>query len=187
VSDDDFHITDVLPMFTEETDDMSGDQDTFCSSERPSIDREQTPHAPYGILGQSEPFAGDSPRDRIERAVIDRLPKDFYDWGEGPVGLFEAAIELIEAALDAPSGLQILEEVFDVAATLLDKNRRYGDSAIEPLRIMSDADAVEQIDVRIDDKISRLNQSAADDPEDVLLDLLGYIVLRRVAVRRRRD
>ncbi len=64
-----------------------------------------------------------------------------------------------------------------VAATLTEKNLRYGDSAASPLRIFSRAAADEQLRVRIDDKLSRLARGASQDDEDVLLDLCGYLAL----------
>lgn len=67
-----------------------------------------------------------------------------------------------------------------VKAMLLQKNAAYGNSAIQPLRIASKASSVEQLLVRIDDKLSRLARGSAAG-EDVWLDLLGYIVLLRVA------
>ena len=63
---------------------------------------------------------------------------------------------------------------------LLAKNEAYGDSALQPIRIMSKADPVEQLLVRIDDKLSRLSRGAPDG-EDVELDLLGYFLLLRIA------
>lgn len=68
-------------------------------------------------------------------------------------------------------------------ATLLEKNRKYGNSAIEPVRLFSKADPVEQIRVRIDDKLSRMKSAQIDDTEDVELDLAGYLVLLKVAKR----
>lgn len=64
---------------------------------------------------------------------------------------------------------------------LLDKNRKYGNSALEPKRIFSKSNAVEQIKVRIDDKLSRLMSGQLDDTEDVEFDLLGYLILLQVA------
>jgi len=69
---------------------------------------------------------------------------------------------------------------------LLAKNRAYGNSALEPLRIFSRASAVEQLNVRIDDKLSRLSRLARGSEfagEDTELDLIGYLVLLRVARR----
>lgn len=64
---------------------------------------------------------------------------------------------------------------------LLDKNRKYGNSALEPKRLFSRADAAEQIRVRIDDKLSRIANRQNDDDEDVILDLTGYLILLMVA------
>ncbi len=67
---------------------------------------------------------------------------------------------------------------------LLEKNRKYGDSALTPKRIFSRASAIEQIKIRIDDKLSRLANEQADEDEDVVWDLLGYLVLLRIAQTR---
>lgn len=72
-------------------------------------------------------------------------------------------------------------------AILLDKNARYGNSALCPQRIFSSADNIEQIRVRIDDKLSRIKNQSDDDIEDTTLDLLGYLILLRVAEKLRDD
>ena len=64
---------------------------------------------------------------------------------------------------------------------LIDKNRKYGNSAIDPIRIFSKSDPVEQINVRLDDKLSRMLSAQDDDLEDAELDLIGYLILKRVA------
>jgi hypothetical protein len=69
----------------------------------------------------------------------------------------------------------------DVKQTLLEKNRAYGNSALDPLRIFSRADPVEQLNVRIDDKLSRIARGREFSGDDTELDLIGYLVLRRVA------
>lgn len=74
-----------------------------------------------------------------------------------------------------------------IKALLLEKNRAYGDSALSPLRVFSRADTVEQIRVRIDDKLSRLSRghALADESMDQTVDdLLGYLVLLKIARRR---
>ena len=70
---------------------------------------------------------------------------------------------------------------------LLEKNRKYGDSALEPVRTFSKATAVEQILVRIDDKLSRISRGTGlvGDDEDVIQDLIGYLVLLQIAIDRR--
>lgn len=63
---------------------------------------------------------------------------------------------------------------------LVEKNTAYGDSALNPVRIFSKASAEEQILVRIDDKLSRLTRGKAAG-EDVLIDLVGYLVILMLA------
>ena len=69
----------------------------------------------------------------------------------------------------------------DVKRVLLEKNRAYGNSALDPVRIFSRADPVEQLNVRIDDKLSRIARGREFAGDDTELDLIGYLVLRRVA------
>lgn len=76
----------------------------------------------------------------------------------------------------------------EVANLLIEKNRSYGNSALHPVRIFSKADATEAIRVRIDDKLSRLRSGNGEAfKEDTLLDLLGYLVLLRIAEKRARE
>jgi len=73
-----------------------------------------------------------------------------------------------------------------VKELLLEKNRKYGDSALNPTRVFSKADPVEQLLVRIDDKLNRIKQGAgllAND-EDVIMDLIGYLILLKIALSR---
>jgi hypothetical protein len=76
----------------------------------------------------------------------------------------------------------VREECDAVANMLIAKNASYGNSALEPVRIMSRADPVEQIKVRIDDKLSRLARGT-DSGEDTEQDLIGYLFLLRIARR----
>lgn len=64
---------------------------------------------------------------------------------------------------------------------LIEKNRKYGDSALNPMRIFSKASTIEQLKVRLDDKLSRLRNAQDDEDEDVVSDLIGYLVLFKVA------
>lgn len=69
---------------------------------------------------------------------------------------------------------------------LLEKNRKYGDSALYPVRIFSKSDSLEQIRVRMDDKLSRLRNAQNDEDEDVIADLTGYLILYQVAKMQQR-
>ena len=70
----------------------------------------------------------------------------------------------------------------DIQDLLLKKNQSYGDSALNPVRIFSKASSKEQILVRIDDKLNRIKQGLdiLDKDEDVLQDLIGYLILLKV-------
>ena len=73
----------------------------------------------------------------------------------------------------------------EIADLLVKKNRSYGDSALNPIRIFSKkADGFEQINVRIDDKLSRIARGTDEFNEDTELDLVGYLVLKRVGRKR---
>ena len=72
----------------------------------------------------------------------------------------------------------------DIKELLIHKNRKYGNSALKPCRVFSKASAVEQLLVRIDDKLNRIMQGAgllAND-EDVVNDLIGYLVLLKIGM-----
>ena len=74
----------------------------------------------------------------------------------------------------------------DIKELVLYKNKQYGDSALNPCRIFSKANAVEQILVRIDDKINRIQQGAGllGEDEDVIQDLIGYLVLLKIGLNK---
>jgi len=63
---------------------------------------------------------------------------------------------------------------------ILEKNIKYGNSALNPIRVFSKAPIDEGIKVRLDDKLSRIRNQMPDDTEDSVLDLLGYLVLLRI-------
>ena len=70
--------------------------------------------------------------------------------------------------------VQVMDELKDM---LLEKNRKYGNAALEPIRVFSKSSAKEQILVRIDDKINRMMNRQDDEDEDINRDLIGYLVL----------
>lgn len=81
----------------------------------------------------------------------------------------------------SPFERQVINITDNIANMLISKNEKYGNSALEPKRIFSKASSVEQILVRIDDKLSRIaNQSELED-EDVYMDLIGYLILLKIA------
>lgn len=76
----------------------------------------------------------------------------------------------------------IAEQGVAVLAMLLRKNLAYGSSAFDPIRVFAKGlSALDQIHVRMDDKLSRLARGHDIDGEDTVLDLAGYCVLELVA------
>lgn len=74
-----------------------------------------------------------------------------------------------------------LDEVLsNTRELLIAKNKAYGNSALDPVRIFSTSSPREQILVRLDDKASRLMRGS-DAGEDVVADMLGYIALAEIA------
>ena len=79
--------------------------------------------------------------------------------------------------------LLISEHCDEVKEMLLDKNRKYGNSAFNPLRLFSKADPLEQLRVRLDDKFSRLLNMAEDENEDVIKDIIGYLIIYKIQLK----
>jgi len=79
--------------------------------------------------------------------------------------------------------LEITEVADEICDLLISKNKAYGNAALEPVRIFSKSDTLEQLKVRIDDKLSRLARGS-NAGEDVILDLLGYLMIYRVQQKR---
>jgi Na+/phosphate symporter len=70
----------------------------------------------------------------------------------------------------------------DAIKMLLTKNKAYGDTANNPSNVFSDLDSIEAIKVRIDDKLARIkNKGLNDKTEDTLMDLIGYLILLKIA------
>lgn len=79
-----------------------------------------------------------------------------------------------------------VEKIADeIVQMLVKKNESYGNSALDPIRIFSKADSVEQIKVRIDDKLSRLKRGN-DLGEDTINDLIGYLFLLKISMEKKK-
>jgi hypothetical protein len=72
----------------------------------------------------------------------------------------------------------------DIRDLLISKNISYGDSALQPVRMFSKTNIQEQLAVRIDDKLSRISRGHEYVGDDTIDDLIGYLVLMKIARRR---
>jgi hypothetical protein len=71
--------------------------------------------------------------------------------------------------------------LLEIRELLINKNIKYGNSALEPLGVFSQMSAKEGLLIRIDDKLKRIkNGSLENDDEDVINDLIGYLVLLKI-------
>ena len=77
---------------------------------------------------------------------------------------------------------EVSRKVYEMLAS---KNDAYGDSALNPIRMFSKADAEGGIRIRIDDKLSRLasRDDRLESEADVIDDLIGYLILLKLAKR----
>lgn len=82
---------------------------------------------------------------------------------------------------DIDTASRIIDQCDEIKQMLLDKNRAYGDSALKPINLFAKGVAAQQLSVRIDDKLSRIQRGDEYPGDDTILDLIGYLVLYRIA------
>ena len=76
---------------------------------------------------------------------------------------------------------QVSDVLIEIKELLINKNKKYGNSALEPLGVFSQLSAKEGLLIRIDDKLKRIKNGSLDrDDEDVINDLIGYLVLLKI-------
>ena len=78
---------------------------------------------------------------------------------------------------------KLIEKVTeDIKELLLEKNRAYGNSALNPKNVFSQGDVFESLGSRIDDKLMRIaNRGINENTLDTIDDLIGYLVLLKIA------
>ena len=74
-------------------------------------------------------------------------------------------------------------EVKAISDLLKEKNKAYGNTALNPTNIFSKLSASEAICARIDDKLARIkNKGIKDETEDTVDDLIGYLLLLKMSM-----
>lgn len=80
--------------------------------------------------------------------------------------------------------IQVSEVLIEIKDLLISKNQKYGNSALEPLGVFSKLTPEQALFVRLDDKLKRIkNGSLEKDDEDVINDLIGYLVLLKICTK----
>ena len=83
-------------------------------------------------------------------------------------------------------GWHLNKVVHKITKLLKTKNASYGNSALIPLNVFSKLDAEESLCARLDDKLARIQNSGINDQtEDTLDDLIGYLLLLKMAKERK--
>jgi len=66
---------------------------------------------------------------------------------------------------------------------LLEKNKRYGDAALQPAKIFSNLDAADSIKIRLDDKLNRIINNRHSEPRaNDVCDVIGYCFLLLISM-----
>jgi len=89
-----------------------------------------------------------------------------------------------EATISTSTQDDIVRVTKELGEFLVDKNKAYGDSALDPVRIFSKVSPKEQLLVRLDDKLSRLVKGHEFPGDDDILDFAGYLILLMIARER---
>lgn len=85
-----------------------------------------------------------------------------------------------EVDYSTPFAEKVLAITDSIAELLVTKNQAYGNSALDPIRIFSKVGTQEGLDVRIDDKLSRIARGHEYPGDDTLKDLIGYLIMKLI-------
>ena len=84
-----------------------------------------------------------------------------------------------------PFDIDLDNTVKKITDLLKEKNKAYGNSALDPANIFSKTNATDSLCARIDDKITRIkNKGINDKTEDTVDDLIGYLLLLKMSLNR---
>ena len=82
--------------------------------------------------------------------------------------------------VEGSTRLKIIQVCNDLKEMLLAKNKAYGDSATDPLRMFGKSTPLEGLCTRIDDKLNRIYKGSEYPGDDTVNDLIGYLVLYKI-------
>lgn len=84
---------------------------------------------------------------------------------------------------DTPTQQKIKDILSGMTDLLLYKNKKYGDSAINPKKIFYKGDSMNSILIRLDDKIGRVMSNTEEKPRvNDVADIIGYCTLLLVSM-----
>ena len=99
--------------------------------------------------------------------------------------MYNMAQEINKNQESADIRLEIRKACDSIKELLINKNLDYGDSALNPANIFAKGTATENLCARIDDKLMRVaNKGLNINTYDTVDDLIGYLVLLKVAIKK---
>ena len=114
--------------------------------------------------------------------TVGRDRRLFTDDPDGPYKSLYAVELVTDKAKQGESSFEqkvrtILTDVGDIVVA---RNKEYGNSALDPVRVFSKSDRMEQLKVQLDHKLSRIARGG-DPGLDTIRDIIGYCTLILIA------
>jgi len=128
-------------------------------------------------------FKLDNPIPVVKVPKVSKATKATKD-EENPVILSrDYAMEHMDEVLYTPTQQKIKDVLEGMKNLLLYKNRKYGDSAINPKKIFYKGDSTNSILIRLDDKLGRVMSNTEEKPRvNDVADIIGYCTLLLISM-----
>lgn len=95
----------------------------------------------------------------------------------------EIPMSTLDMNTETPTQQKISNIMDSMKDLLLYKNRKYGDSAINPKKIFYKGDSTNSILIRLDDKIGRVMSNTEEKPRvNDVADIIGYCTLLLISM-----
>ena len=146
--------------------------------------RKHDQHHTRGVIGNRYIIV-ELKKTEIKLCSEDNTDYCFYTNPNNVEPLVQCTIpDWIQTRTDFDSFADKLDKVSsEIVELLKSKNKAYGNTALDPVKIFSRLDATEALCARIDDKIMRIkNKGINDQTEDTVDDLIGYLLLLKMSM-----
>ena len=147
--------------------------------------RKHDQHHTRGVIGNRYIIV-ELKKTEIKLCSEDNTDYCFYTSPNNVEPLVQCTIpDWIQTRTDFDSFADKLDKVSsEIVELLKSKNKAYGNTALDPVKIFSRLDATEALCARIDDKIMRIkNKGINDKTEDTVDDLIGYLLLLKMSMQ----
>lgn len=137
-----------------------------------------------GLYSESNPEpSGDYSCELVTDTPAEHFAKTAAKFTNDPLSTEDIEqLKTLGEQLGISSFEQNVRRILDgVADTIVAKNLSYGDAALNPIRVFSKADRMEQLYTRLDDKLSRVQKGHEYPGDDTIRDIIGYCTLILIA------